>query len=112
MANDLAALEKAPLVQVRRMVRQWLSAGASVEFIQHALDEAAKDGLTIMDARFVMRTGAVTAREMHGAEWRITSEGPTARGERTRVVYRVRRVDHFMVVTVMSLDKGWRGGRR
>ncbi len=99
--------KRVPLPHVRKIVRELLTKGATVEFIQHALDEMDHDDLTIPEVLFVMRSGAVLACEMHGMKWRITSEGKNPRGARTRVIYEVRRVDRFLVITVMDLEKGW-----
>jgi len=80
--------------QARSLLRRILSAGGTVSFSNHALEEMEKDGLTSVDAQNVMRGGVVELSEEDRGTWRYR-----VRTARMTFVVAFRSEKSVMVVT-------------
>lgn len=89
------------------MVRHCLSAGRVIPG-KHFRDELANEGLDILDAHFVLRTGNIFAEpepDIRSGDWKYRIEGTDLEGKPLAVVFCFRDDSTGFLITVFSIRR-------
>lgn len=93
------------------MLRDCLSDG-NVITGKHFLDELQNEGLTVLDAWQVLRTGCISKPpepDIRTGEWKYTIEGYAPDGQWLAIVFSFKEIDRAYLITVFSVAMKGRG---
>jgi hypothetical protein len=97
----VAGLLNEPLdpIAAKKLISKILASGGKVGYSKHAIEEMAKDGLTMVDCVNVLRGGVVEFPELEGGSWRYR-----VRTNRIAVVVAFRSETWLVVVTAWRIQ--------
>jgi hypothetical protein len=99
-------LKRLSKAEAADLVRRCLSGAGRIIPTKHFRDELNKEGLDILDAYYVLRTGHVFNEPeldpRHG-DWNYRIEGSEPEGKRIAIVFCFKELDTGLLITVFSI---------